>query len=69
VLNQEQQFRGVWAALATIFQSHPLTIRRIKKLVELELLSPERRPVVAASGPVIQQTSQIVSGARPALAD
>jgi Zn-dependent protease with chaperone function len=68
VLNQERQFRGVWAELVTIFQSHPLTIRRIKTLVELELLNPDRRPATPV-GPVVQQANQIVTTVQQSPAD
>jgi hypothetical protein len=69
VLNQERQVRGLWAALATTFQSHPLTIRRIKKLVELGLLSPDRCPAVPAADPIMHEADQIVTRARHAPAD
>jgi len=69
VLNQERQVRGFWAALATIFQSHPLTIRRIKTLVELGLMSPDRRPSVPAADPVKHAANPIVTPAHQSPAD
>jgi Zn-dependent protease with chaperone function len=53
VLTQERQVRGVWAGVATLVRSHPLTIRRIKTLVDLGLISPERPTDVPLAHQVI----------------
>jgi Zn-dependent protease with chaperone function len=65
VLSQERQFRGVWAGLATIVRSHPLTIRRIKTLVDLGLLSPERPSDVPAVDPVTSLAQDVVARIGP----
>ncbi|HEX5166601.1 MAG TPA: M48 family metallopeptidase [Thermomicrobiales bacterium] len=59
VLHQEQQVRGVWVELVTIFRSHPLTIRRIRKLIDLGLMSPDRPSPVPAASPVTSAANTV----------
>jgi len=69
VLHQEQQVRGVWVELVTIFRSHPLTIRRIRKLVDLGLLSPDRPPAISAADPVRHTAAVTLARNSPAHGD
>lgn len=64
ILNQERQFRGIWAALASMLQSHPLTIRRIKTLVDLGLLSPNRQFDAASDSEPNGKTNVVMSQVR-----
>jgi hypothetical protein len=50
LLEQGRRLRGFWVGLAQLPRSHPFTVRRLERLVDLGLLRPAG-PVSAVDAP------------------